>query len=82
MVGLWLQELESLEAISQDADTRRIFLKMAAMSHDGRLPNFLAELALDRELDDQTKGHLTELAQDRTFLLAVEEYLRRTQLVH
>ena len=65
MLGLWLQELESLEAISQDADTRRIFLKMAAMSHDGRLPNFLAELA-----------------QDRTFLLAVEEYLRRTQRVH
>jgi hypothetical protein len=82
MLGLWLQELESLEAISQDADTRRIFLKMAAMSHDGRLPNFLAELALDRELDDQTKGELTELAQDRSFLLAVEEYLRRTQRVH
>ena len=82
MLGQWLQDLESLEAISQDADTRRIFLKMAAMSHDGRLPNFLAELALDRELDDQTKGHLTELAQDRTFLLAVEEYLRRTQRVH
>jgi hypothetical protein len=82
MLGLWLQELESLEAISQDADTRRIFLKMAAMSHDGRLPNFLAALALDRELDDQTKVHLTELAQDRTFLLAVEEYLSRTQRFH
>ena len=82
MVGQWLQELESLEAISQDADTRRIFLKMAAMSHDGRLPNFLAQLAHDRELDDATKGQLTELASDRTFLLAVEEYLRRTQRLH
>ena len=30
----------------------------------------------------QTKGHLTELASDRTFLLAVEEYLRRTQRIH
>jgi hypothetical protein len=82
MVGLWLHELESLEAISQDADTRRIFLKMAAMSHDGRLPNFLAQLAYDRELDDATKGQLTELASDRSFLHAVEEYLRRTQRFH
>ncbi len=72
----------SLEAISQDADTRRIFLKMAAMSHDGRLPNFLDQLAHDRELDDVTKGQLTELASDRSFLLAVEEYLRRTQRFH
>jgi hypothetical protein len=82
VLGPWLQDLESLEAISQNSDTRRIFLKMAAMSHDGRLPNFLAELAHDQELDDDTKGHLTELAQDRLFLVAVEEYLRRTQRVH
>ena len=40
-----------------------------------RLPNFLAEVACDVELDDTTKGHLTELANDQTFLLAVEEYL-------
>jgi hypothetical protein len=82
MVGQWLQELESLEAISQDDDARRIFLKMAAMSHDGRLSNFLTEIAHDRELDDATRGQLTELASDRTFLLAVEEYLRRTQRFH
>jgi hypothetical protein len=82
MLGLWLQDLESLEAISQDANARKIFLKMAAMSHDGRLPVFLAELAHDQDLDAQTKGHLTELASDRSFLLAVEEYLRRTQRVH
>jgi hypothetical protein len=82
MLGLWLQDLESLEAISQDADARRIFLKMAAMSHDGRLRGFIAELASDGELDDATKGHLAELAQDRSFLLAVEEYLRRTQRIH
>ena len=82
MLGLWLQELESLEAISQDADARRIVLKMAAMSHDGRLPNFLDQLAHDRELDDVTKGQLTELASDRSFLLAVEQSLRRTQRFH
>ena len=82
MLGPWLQDLESFEAISQDADTRRIFLKMAAMSHDGRLPGFLAELAHDEQLDEATKGQLTELASDRSFLLAVEEYLRKTQRVH
>jgi hypothetical protein len=82
MLGSWLQDLESLEAISQDDVARRVFLKMAAMSHAGRLPRFLAELASDEELDEQTKGHLTELASDRTFLLAVEEYLRRTQRIH
>jgi hypothetical protein len=52
------------------------------MSHAGRLPSFIAQVAHDRELDDTTKGHLTELAQDEAFLLAVEEYLRRTQRVH
>jgi hypothetical protein len=82
MHGLSLPDLESLEAISQNDDARRIFLRMAAMSHAGRLPNFIAEVAHDRELDDTTKGHLTELAQDESFLLAVEEYLRRTQRVH
>ena len=82
MAAPWLQDLESFEAISQDDTTRRIFLKLAAMSHAGRLPNFIAQVASDQELDDTTKGHLTELANDRPFLLAVEDYLRRTQRVH
>lgn len=82
MNGLWLSDLESLEAISQNDDTRRIFLRMAALSHAGRLPNFIAEVAHDQELDNATKGHLTELAQDEPFLLAVEEYLHRTHRVH
>ena len=82
MDGLWLQDLESFEAISQDVDARRIFLRMAAMSRAGSLPTFLAELQRDDELDDQTKGHLTELASDRAFLLAVEDYLHRTSAFH
>jgi hypothetical protein len=82
MLDPWLQDLESLEAISQNGDARRIFLRMAAMSHDGRLPGFVAEVASDEELDEETKGHLTELANDPAFLLAVEEYLRRTQRFH
>ena len=83
MVGLWVhQDLESFEAISQNDDARRIFLRMAAMSQDGRLPQFLNELAYDPEVDEDVKGTLTELASDQTFLLAVEDYLRRTQLFH
>jgi hypothetical protein len=83
MVGLWQHhDLESLEAISQNDEARRIFLKMATMSQEGRMPQFLNELEVDPEIDDDVKGTLTELALDRTFLLAVEDYLRRTQRFH
>src|ERR671932_34245 len=60
MHGLWLQDIESLEAISQNDDARKIFLKMAAMSQAGQMNTFLHELQLDGELDDDTKGTLTE----------------------
>jgi hypothetical protein len=82
MHGLWLHDIESLEAISQNDDARRIFLRMAALQQAGRLPNFLAEVASDDELDEATKGQLAELASDESFLLAVEEYLRKTQRIH
>jgi hypothetical protein len=82
MLGLWLNEMESLEEISQDDDAKRIFLRMAAMSRDGQMGSFLTELAYDDELDEETKGTLRELAEDNTFLLAVEDYLQRTQLLH
>ncbi|HET7572802.1 MAG TPA: hypothetical protein VFJ77_09085 [Gaiellaceae bacterium] len=82
MLALWLEDMESLEAISQNADARRIFLRMAAMSQSGRTPSFLEQIAEDGELDDATKLRLAELAQDHSFLLAVEEYLVRTHRVH
>jgi hypothetical protein len=82
MEAPWLQDLESFEAISQNDDARKIFLRMAAMSHAGRTPSLVAQIAHDDDLDDDTKGHLTELAQDESFLFAVEEYLQRTQRVH
>ena len=75
-------DLESLEAISQNHDAKRIFLRMAAMSQTGRLPQFLTELHFDPEVDDDIKGKLTELANDPSFLLAVEDYLRLTQILH
>jgi hypothetical protein len=82
MLGHWLQDLESLEAISQDDDAKQIFLRMAAMSQTGQMGSFLSELALDADLDDETKGTLRELARDNSFLLAVEDYLHRTQRLH
>jgi hypothetical protein len=80
--GLWLQDIESLEAISQDKRTRELFLRMAQMSQAGRLAPFLVELERDRELDDVTKGTLAELASDDAFLHAVEDYVRRTRAMH
>jgi hypothetical protein len=52
------------------------------LSHDGRLTGFLRELEDDLELDDHTKDTLAELANDRAFLLAVEDYLYRTHYFH
>jgi hypothetical protein len=82
MLGLWLNDMESLEAISQDDEAKRIFLRMAALSRDGQMNNFLTELARDEDLDDETKGTLKELAEDDTFLIAVEDYLQRTTVLH
>jgi hypothetical protein len=83
MVGLWTHhDMESLEAISQDDEAKRIFLRMAALSRDGQMGSFLTELARDEDLDDETKGTLRELAEDNTFLLAVEDYLERTHHQH
>jgi hypothetical protein len=82
VVGLWLQDIESLEAISRDDDTRALFLRMAHLSQNGRLQPFLRELADDGELDAETKGTLAELAQDESFLHAVEDYVQRTRALH
>jgi hypothetical protein len=82
MLGVWLQDLESLEAISQDDDARQIFLRMAALSQTGRTSSLVTEIARDDDLDDEMKGTLTELARDRSFLLAFEDYLEQTRRIH
>jgi hypothetical protein len=82
MLGMYQQDLEWLEAISQDEDARALFLRMAVLSQEGRLEPFLTELRHDEELDDQTKGNVVELARDEAFLLAVADYLRNTQRRH
>ena len=82
MAAHWLDDIEALEAISQDAETRGIFLRMSALSGCRSMPFFLEELAQERGLDDAMKSQLAEIAADRGFLLAVEEYLRRTRIPH
>jgi hypothetical protein len=82
MLDLWQHDLEWLEAISQDEDARALFLRMAALSQEGRMEPFLTELHKDDELDDHTKGTVAELAQDQAFLFAVADYLRTTHRVH
>jgi hypothetical protein len=82
MLRTWLVDLESLEAISQDDTTRDLFLRMAWLSQEDRLQPFLFELQRDDDLDDATKGMLTELAEDPAFLLAVEDYVQKTQIIH
>ncbi len=77
-----LQDIESLEAITQDDDARTLFLRMAMLAQAGRLEPFLVELIDDRDIDAETKGTLAEIAQDPAFLHTVENYVRSTQHLH
>ena len=82
MVDLWVLDIESLEAVAQDERTKRLCLRMAAMSQAGTLGPFIANLHHGDELDEGTKGTIAEIAGDANFLLAVEDYVRRTRLIH
>jgi hypothetical protein len=82
MDGLWLQDIESLERISQNEGARTLFLRMAALQRAGRTPSFLDELEGDPEVDEDVKDSLTEIAQDERFLLALEDYVHRTRRFH
>ena len=82
MLVTWHEDLESLEAITQDEVTKDLFLKMAWLSQQDSLQPFLFQLQHDEELDDSTKGMLTEIAEDTSFLLAVEDYVQKTQISH
>ena len=75
-------DLESFEAISQDDFTRRLFLRMAALSREGRLDNMIDDIQDDEGLDRETRNAMAEIAADPAFLHAVHDYLRRTHVVH
>ena len=82
MVDLWLHDIESLEALAQDEETKLLCLRMAAMSKAGTLEPFIRTLSSDRELDPDTRGTIAEIARDERFLLAVEDYVHRTAFAH
>jgi hypothetical protein len=81
-MSLWVQDLESMEAVNQDADAREIVLRMAGLARGGRLGGFIAAVGSDAELDDETKATVLELAKDEAFLLAAEDYLRACAYLH
>jgi hypothetical protein len=75
-------DIESFEQVSQNEISRRLVLRLAQMSREGRLAPFVIDVAHDPDFDEETRLAITELAEDETFLLAVEEYLGRTRVSH
>jgi hypothetical protein len=82
MGGLWLQDIESFERVSQDAYASRLVLRLAQLSREGRLGPFVTEMVASGELDEDTRAAITELSGDEGFLLAMEDYLGRTAVLH
>jgi hypothetical protein len=81
-MGPWLVDIASLEEVSQDALSRRLVLRLAQLSREGRLAPFVVEVVHDPEFDEETRCAIAELAEDETFLLAVEDYVGRTRIYH
>jgi hypothetical protein len=75
-------DLEALESVSQNVPARDLFLRMAHLSGAGELNRFLFELAESDELDAETKAAFAEVARDRTFLSALDDYVHLTRHVH
>jgi hypothetical protein len=78
----WHRDLESLEAISQNDVARRLLQRMADLACSDRLEPFLAELHRDVDLDESTKAVIAEIAEDSEFLHEVDDYVRRTAVLH
>jgi hypothetical protein len=81
-MGPWLVDIETFEQVSQDEVSCRIVLRLAQLSREGRLAPFVTEVARDPDFDEETRLAIAELAEDETFLLAVEDYVGRTRVIH
>jgi hypothetical protein len=81
-VQVRVQDIEAFEAVTQDELVRPLLLRMAGLARHGKLPGFVAAVGADEELDAETKATVLELARDETFLLAAEDYMRSTSLLH
>jgi len=75
-------DLEALETVSQNVLARDLFLRVAHLSGSGELNRFLFELEESDELDAETKAVFAEVAQDQTFLHALDDYVHRTRVLH
>ena len=82
MTSVRPDDLEALEAVSQNVEARDLFLRVAHLSEAGQLGRFLFELSASDELDAETKAVFADVAQDRTFLLALDDYVHRTHVAH
>ena len=78
MVGSWY-DIESLEELHQDEAVRDVVLRMAVLACGGRL---MDAVHADADLDAETKATVLELAGERAFLLAFEDYARRCRHYH
>jgi hypothetical protein len=81
MLDRRLQELESLEAINQDAEAREVVVRIGGLARGGRLGRFIHVVNADPELDEHTRAWVLGLANE-SFLLAADEYLSRCRTLH
>jgi hypothetical protein len=79
---IWPHDLEALETVSQNEAALELFLRMAQISRGGGLNNFLRELVESDGLDSETKAAFAEVATNRPFLLALDDYVHRTRITH
>ena len=82
MTPLWPHDLEALETVSQNEAALDLFLRMARISRGGGMNRFLRELVESNELDAETKAAFAEVATNREFLLALDDYVHRTRIAH
>jgi hypothetical protein len=55
---------------------------VAHLSQTGELSRFLTELSRSEEIDPETKAVFAEVAQDQTFLSALDDYVHGTRQRH
>jgi hypothetical protein len=79
---VWPHDLETLETVSQNEAALDVFLRMARLSHGGGLNHFLRELVESNGIDAETKAAFAEVAGNREFLLALDDYVHRTRVTH
>jgi hypothetical protein len=82
VLELWPHDLEALESVRQNADALELFLRMAHLNGRGELESFLFELGRSDELDPETKAAFAEVAQDTSFLTALDDYVHCTRHLH